>query len=128
MNEAVIVAVIAGLPGALAAVGALIVTIRTGTKVAAVATQVNVVEKATNSMKDALVKSTGDEALARGIQQGKDTEKARHAERAELAVAPPSPQTEAARLISDAEDAAAKLLTVARAAAQVLLATAEKKT
>jgi len=128
MHETIILALIAGLPGTLAALGALIVTIRTGTKVAAVATQVNTVEKATNSMKDALVKATGEEALARGIQQGKDAEKARHAERTELAVAPPSPQTEAAKLIADAEDAAAKLLTVARAAAQALLATAEKKT
>lgn len=37
MNDSVIVALIAGLPGTMAAVGALIVTIRTGTKVAAVA-------------------------------------------------------------------------------------------
>ena len=125
MTDSVIVALIAGLPGTMAAVGALIVTIRTGTKVAAVATQVNVVEKATNSMKDALVKATGEEALARGIQQGKDAEKARQSDRTPAAV--PTPQTEAAKLIADAEDAAAKLLTVARAAAQVLLATAEKK-
>jgi hypothetical protein len=127
MHETIILALIAGLPGTLAALGALIVTIRTGTKVAAVATQVNTVEKATNSMKDALVKATGEEALARGIQQGKDAEKARHLERTETAVVA-TPQSEAAKLIADAEDAAAKLLTVARAAAQALLATAEKKT
>lgn len=46
-------------------------------KVEEQATNIQKIETATNSMKDALVKATGDEALARGKLEGAAAEKAR---------------------------------------------------
>lgn len=68
-KTAVWVAVVAGVPGTIAAIATLVVAIRS-------AKQIKKVEIATNSMKDALVKTTGEEALARGIKQGKTEERA----------------------------------------------------
>lgn len=70
MSDPVLVALIAGIPPALIALATLVVSLRNSQKV-------EEVHKATNSMKDALVIATEKEALARGIKQGAEDEKAR---------------------------------------------------
>jgi hypothetical protein len=63
-SEAVLVALIVGIPATLGAIGAIIIGIRTTRKI-------ELVHKATNSMKDALVAVTEKEALARGKKEGR---------------------------------------------------------
>lgn len=65
MSDAVLVAIIVGIPATLGAIGSIIVGIRTTRKIEAV-------HLATNSMKDALVKVTGEEAFARGKKEGEE--------------------------------------------------------
>jgi hypothetical protein len=63
MSENVILAVIAGLPSTIAALGALYVSIVNGRKV-------DEVHRATNSMKDELVAVTSKEQRALGRLEG----------------------------------------------------------
>ena len=63
MSDAVILAIIAGVPATIAALGALIVSILTFRKT-------EVIHKATNSMKDALVAAATKEGHAAGVAEG----------------------------------------------------------
>lgn len=75
-RTAVLIAVIASVPPTLTAAGALVVALKTQDKVAVVADKVEVVHRATNSMKDALVKVTRSDALQEGHAQGVTDQKA----------------------------------------------------
>lgn len=70
ISDAVLIALIAGVPPTLTAAGALVVSMHTQEKV-------EEVHKATNSMKDALVASTRSEALMEGHAEGVKDEKER---------------------------------------------------
>jgi len=65
------------LPLILAAIGTIVVPLYTAYQAKQARTDINKVEKATNSMKDALVLATKTAATLEGIQQGKDAEMAR---------------------------------------------------
>lgn len=71
ISDAVWLALVTSVPTTIAAIATLVVSIRSSR-------QINKVEVATNSMKDALVVATEKEALARGIKQGTHDEKARN--------------------------------------------------
>lgn len=69
MSDPVLIALVASLPPTLLALATLVVAFKA-------AKNIQKVELATNSMKDALVAATEAEALARGIKQGKRQERA----------------------------------------------------
>ncbi len=56
----------ANLPATLLALGSLVGVILSHFKIRTVADNVTIIEKATNSMKDALVKATGEAAFLEG--------------------------------------------------------------
>ncbi len=68
MSDPVIVSLIASIPPTLAAVAALIVSMRNGRKV-------EEVHKATNSMKDALVAAALIQGHAEGVKEEREREK-----------------------------------------------------
>lgn len=67
----VLTAFIATIPATIAAITALIVVLRSSSKVAKVEANVEKIEKATNSMKDALVASALVEGHAEGVKDEK---------------------------------------------------------
>ena len=68
MSDPIILALIAGIPPTLASLSALIISLRNGKKV-------DEVHKATNSMKDALVKAALIEGHAAGVAEEKARKK-----------------------------------------------------
>jgi hypothetical protein len=69
MTDSVAIALIAGTPGLLAAIGTLITAVsvaRSNSHIANTRAKIEELEKNTNSIKDALVNVTGKEAFARG--------------------------------------------------------------
>jgi hypothetical protein len=72
MSDLVAVSVIAAVPATLAALFSFVSTLI----VSRAAKTVKLLETNTNSIKDALVKVTGDEALARGRLAGRAEQKA----------------------------------------------------
>lgn len=73
----VLVAFIAALPGMLTALMQFVNNRAQRHQSKLVEAKVDGIHDATNSMKDALVKATGDAKLLEGIQHGKDAEQAR---------------------------------------------------
>ena len=65
MSDIVTVAIVAGVPPTILALGNLIVSIRNSFKI-------ETIHAATNSMKDALVQKTDQEAFARGAKSETD--------------------------------------------------------
>lgn len=77
----VLIAFIAALPGLATAFMQFFNNRAQRQQARVVESKVDEVHHATNSMKDALVKATGDAKLLEGIQQGADAEKARQAQK-----------------------------------------------
>jgi hypothetical protein len=69
------------LPATIAAVGALLVGLRNSRHIDNQTTNIHKIEKATNSMKDALVRTTAEASKAVGIAEGIAKEKAAQHER-----------------------------------------------
>lgn len=77
----IVIAALAALPPTIASTGALIVSLRAAEKVDNVAEKVEVVHKATNSMKDAIIAVTRSDALQEGYTKGKTDQKAADAQK-----------------------------------------------
>lgn len=80
LSDVVIVALITTTPPTILSAASFITAWRGSTKVEAVAVQVEEVHKATNSMKDELVRATKSAALLKGHADGVKDEKVRSAE------------------------------------------------
>lgn len=78
MSDLVAVALIATTPGMLAAIQAFLnyrIASRNSTHIEKQARAMELLEKNTNSMKDALVKVTGEAKFAEGLKSGREEER-----------------------------------------------------